>query len=265
MTIRLVRRITHELLGGVPGEHHAVVSATEPGVVAGTELIAPPDDGEPMGHWTLLHRDGDRVAAGEPLLAIDGDAIEIAVAEDHVLGVLGMAGGIARRASEITAATPPQLAIVCGGWKKLPVAVKPVLRAGLDVAGVGHRLLPDDFVYVGKNQVRLLGGVDVAVREALALDHGPVAIQVTSAVDGVQAARFGASVVMVDTGGIADLVATHDALVAHGLRSQVRLAYGGGVTAADLVAVAAAGADIVDIGRAIVDAPIWDLRLTVVR
>lgn len=263
MTLRLARRITHELLAGVPGEHHAVVVATEPGVVAGTGLITPPVVGESMGRWSVLRDEGVRVDIGEPIVAIDGEATELALAEDHVLGVLGMAGGIALRAQEIKAAAPTGLVVVCGGWKKLPAAVKPVLRAGLDVAGVGHRMLPGEFVYVGKNPVELLGGIEAAIEEAVALNHGPVVIQVTSPADGVAAARAGAGVVMVDTGSLADLGATHELLLAHQLRHDVQLAFGGGVTATDLVTIAARGADIVDIGRTIVDAPIWDLRMTV--
>jgi len=263
MTLRLARRVTHELLAGVAGEHHAVVAATAPGVVAGTELITPPGLGDSMGRWTLLRNDGDRVDAGEPIIAVDGNATELALAEDHVLGVLGMAGGIARRACEIKAASPSSLTVVCGGWKKLPAAVKPVLRAGLEVAGVGHRMLPGEFVYVGKNPVELLGGVEAAVIEAMSLDHGPVVIQVTSVADAVAASYAGAAIVMVDTGSLADLGATHDALVALELRDRVQVAFGGGVTATDLAAVAESGADLVDIGRAIVDAPIWDLRMTV--
>jgi len=265
MTAPLARRITHELLAGVSGEHHAVVCSTEPGVVAGAGLLSTPDVGEPMGTWTLLRRDGDHVEPGEPIVAVDGNATELALAEDHVLGVIGMASGIAHRALEIKAAAPVDLAVVCGSWKKLPAAIKPVLRAGLEVAGVGHRMLPDDFVYVGKNLVELLGGIEAAVAEAISLSNGPVAIQVTSAADGLLAAQAGAGVVMVDTGSLADLAATHETLLAHGVRDDVYLAFGGGVTANDLSEVAARGADIVDIGRAIVDAPIWDLRMTIPR
>jgi nicotinate-nucleotide pyrophosphorylase (carboxylating) len=264
MTVRLARRITHELLAEVPGRHRAIVSATEPGVVAGTALVVPPIGGESLGTWTILRADGDAVLPGVPLVAIDGDATELAIAEDYVLGVLGMAGGIARRALEIRAVSPP-LTVVCGGWKKLPVAVKPVLRAGLQVAGIGHRLLAEDFVYVSKNHVQLLGGIENAVAHGAALDHGPVAVQVTSAADALRAALAGAGVVMVDTGRLLDLHAAHEALIAQGLRQRVRLAFGGGVVASDLSDVAAAGADIVDIGRAIMDAPIWDLRMTIVR
>jgi nicotinate-nucleotide pyrophosphorylase (carboxylating) len=68
----------------------------------------------------------------------------------------------------------------------------------------------------------------------------------------------------VDTGRIADLAAVHRALTAAGYRGGLRLAFGGGVTADDLVPAAEAGADAVDVGRAILDAPLLDLRMRVV-
>jgi nicotinate-nucleotide pyrophosphorylase (carboxylating) len=68
---------------------------------------------------------------------------------------------------------------------------------------------------------------------------------------------------MVDTGNIADLSAVHDALSQRGMRDEVRLAFGGGAGLDDLVPVATAGADAVDVGRAILDAPLLDLRMRV--
>ena len=160
-------------------------------------------------------------------------------------------------------AAPEGLAIACGAWKKWPAAMKPVLRAALDVAGVTHRLVDGEFVYIDKNIVRLLGGVAPAVQRGNGLGHGPVAVQV----DGVEQARAavaaGCGIVMVDTGSVGDLAAVHDALTAEGRRAAVQLAFGGGVTGETLAELRRSGADIVDIGRSILDAPLWDLRLDV--
>lgn len=254
------RRLTQELLADVPGRWVAHVSATEPGLVAGTALLDPAAAPDSAGRWRVLRSDGERVEPGEPIVEVVGSAWELAVAEDHVLGVLGFAGGVAQRARELVAAAPPGLRIVCGGWKKLPAPMKPALRAGLDVAGVGHRLLEGEFVYVAKTAVRMHGGVGPATRAALALDSGPVAVQVTDVAEALASADAGCGVVMVDTGSVRDVEA-----VVSALRGKVPVAFGGGVTADDLVAVAQAGASIVDIGRAILDAPLWDLHLEVVR
>jgi nicotinate-nucleotide pyrophosphorylase (carboxylating) len=230
-------------------------------MVAGTGLVVAPSS-DPAGQWEIVAVEGQQADAGQPLVLIEGSAWEISVAEDHVLGVLGFAGGIARRGTEIMAAAPDGLRVVCGGWKKLPAALKPVLRAGLDVAGLSHRLLDGDFVYVGKNQVTMLGGVAAAVTAARDLGNGPVSVQVINVPQALEAVDAGAEAVMVDTGQLADLEAVSSALRARG--DDVLVAYAGGVDATQLRRVADLGADIVDIGRAVIDAPLWDLHLEVV-
>jgi nicotinate-nucleotide pyrophosphorylase (carboxylating) len=256
------RRITAELVSEVRGRFRAVVSPTEPGLVAGTALVVATST-DPAGQWDVVAVEGERADVGQPLVYIEGSAWEISVAEDHVLGVLGFAGGIARRGAEIKAAAPDGLRVVCGGWKKLPVAMKPALRAGLDVAGLSHRLLDGDFVYVGKNQIAMLGGVAAAVRTALDLHAGPVSVQVVDVAEAFAAVDAGAGVVMIDTGHLADLEAVTTALRARGHDGLI--AYAGGVNPTQLRRIANLGADIVDIGRAVLDAPLWDLHLEVVR
>jgi nicotinate-nucleotide pyrophosphorylase (carboxylating) len=75
--------------------------------------------------------------------------------------------------------------------------------------------------------------------------------------------RAGAGVIMVDTADLADHADVHTALTRLGLRQSIRLAFGGGVRLQDLGPAAAAGADAVDVGRAILDAPLLDLRMRV--
>lgn len=257
------RRITLELVADVPGRHRAYVVAAEPGVVAGMSLVDPAAAPDPAGEWHALRADGERVQDGDRLVEVTGSAWEIAVAGDHVLGSLGVAGGLARRAIDLRDAAPAGLAIACGAWKKWPAAMKPVLRAALDVAGVTHRLVAGEFVYVDKNVVRLLGGVGPAVRRGCQLGHGPVAVQVDGVAEARDAVAAGCGIIMVDTGSLADLAEVHAALQRHDDRSRVLLAFGGGVTVDTLEAARESGADIVDIGRSILDAPLWDLRLEV--
>jgi nicotinate-nucleotide pyrophosphorylase (carboxylating) len=255
--------LSDRLLGALNGRHRALVRATESGVLAGTALLAP-DAGVPAGRWTALVPDGTPVQPGQPLVDVSGSAVELAAAEDYVMGALGYASGIATRARQVAGAAPGGLRVVCGAWKKLPAALKPLLRAGLAAAGVAPRLLDGAFVYVDKNVVRLLGGIDPAVAGARSLHHGPVAVQVENAGQAVSAARGGARAVVVDTGSLADLAAADAALRVAGLRADIVLAFAGGVTTETLVGAHAAGADVVDVGRAILNAPLLDLRFEVI-
>jgi len=252
------------LFRDVSGTHEAIVEATEPGLLAGTGFLDPARAPAPAGRWELLAAEGADVAAGQPLVRVTGTAAEIGVAEDDILGSLGFASGIAARARAVRAAAPAGLAVACGGWKKLPAALKPLLRAGLAAAGILPRLVEGDFVYLGKNAVTLLGGVDRAIAAGRAVDHGPVAIQVRNVTEALHAVEQGAGVIMVDTGEIADLRDVAGALEERGARRAIRLAFAGGVRVEDLAEVHACGADAVDMGRAILDAPLLDLRMRVV-
>jgi nicotinate-nucleotide pyrophosphorylase (carboxylating) len=69
---------------------------------------------------------------------------------------------------------------------------------------------------------------------------------------------------MVDTGSLDDLRRVDESLRAAGHRERVQLAFAGGVNETHLVAARAAGADIVDVGRAVLDAPLWDVRMDVI-
>jgi nicotinate-nucleotide pyrophosphorylase (carboxylating) len=256
-------RLTDRLLAGATGTHRARVVAAEPGVAAGIETAVTRDWPEPVGALRALVDDGAPLATDTPLLEATGTAATLAIAEDWILGDLGVACGVATNARRIRDAAPAALRIVCGGWKKLPAAMKGAVRDGLAAAGIDPRLLPGPFLYVDKNVAALLGGIAPAVAAGRALDVGPVSMQVADAHEAAAAADAGAGVVMVDTGRLDDLTAADAALRAAGRRGDVQLAFAGGVGADDLDAVAAAGAEIVDVGRAILGRPLLDLRFVV--
>lgn len=255
--------IASALLAGATGRYRAVVEACEPGTIAGTGFVDPATSLGEGGSWRLLVAEGEAVEAGQPLVELVGLAPRLGIAEDHVLGALGFASGIATRARVFRQAAPEGLSIACGGWKKLPLALKPLLRAGLAVSGILPRLVEGDFVYVAKNAVIMLGGVDQAIAAGIAVGHGPVAVQVKSVAEAVSAVNTGAGIIMVDTAELNDLADVHAELTRLGLRNRIRLAFGGGVRLQDLEPAAAAGADAVDVGRAILDAPLLDLRMRV--
>jgi len=257
------RQLTQELLAGVTGRFGGLVSPTEPGVAAGLGLLDDLGAAQCVGTWRILVAEGSTVSAGEPIVEINGTAGELAAAENVVLGPLGYAGGIAKRCRDIREVCPAGLGIACGGWKKLPAALKPALRAGLEAGGVTPRLVAGDFVYIDKNTVRMLGGVAAAIPAGIALNHGSVAVQVATPDEALTAVATGARIVMDDTGSVEVLHDIDDALSRNGLRDDVTLAFAGGVQPGDLAAIRAAGADVVDLGRAILDAPLWDLHLEV--
>lgn len=255
--------ISEQLFVQVKGIRHAIVECTQPGTIAGLDFLKPALAPAPAGKWELLAREGQSVQPGDPLVSISGTATELNIAEDYILGPLGFSSGIATRAKVFQDACPEGLSIACGGWKKLPAALKPLLRAGLNAVGLLPRLVNGEFVYMSKNAITLFGGVESAIRAGIAVNHGPVAVQVRNVEEALFAVSTGAGVIMVDTANLEDLESVNEALTSRGLRHMVTLAFGGGVKLNDLPAVKAAGAEAVDVGRDILDAPLLDLRVRV--
>jgi nicotinate-nucleotide pyrophosphorylase (carboxylating) len=142
-----------------------------------------------------------------------------------------------------------------------------MIRAAITAGGAAPRIADWPFAYLDKNFVSMLGGIQgtldaVAAHPELA-DYQLV-IQVGDAEEACVAARGGAHIVFVDTGRIDDVTTVSKALRAAGLRDRVRLAFGGGVQLTDIDRLRELDVDIVDVGRAIVDAPLLDMRFRVV-
>ncbi|MGA7642264.1 MAG: hypothetical protein WBW56_08680, partial [Syntrophobacteraceae bacterium] len=73
-----------------------------------------------------------------------------------------------------------------------------------------------------------------------------------------------AMVIMVDTGDLKDLGMVVQALRKNDLRSSVEVAFSGNIELEDLKHISCAGADVLDIGYAILDAPCLPMRFDVV-
>lgn len=256
------------LLGLADEPRQAAITATEPGVICGTERMTAL--AAEMGLTVLdCLPSGAPVGAGEAVARLRGPALALIRGEDLLLGVLSKPSGVATAAA-LAQRAAPGVRVVSGGWKKMPLALKDPLREALAAVGAGLRLCDGPFVYLDKNYVRLLGCVRAAVERAKLLPGRAVAVQLRGELEPIGAeaisgALAGADVLMVDTGDLGDLRACRTSLAEAGLLPRVRLAFAGGVTIPRLPEIARAGAQIVDMGRAVLDAPLLDLRYDIKR
>ncbi len=245
----------------------ADITASEPGVLAGIKLAL--DRAAELGLFVLAHlSDGSSVEAGACVLKVRGTAEQIARAEEELLGCLGKPSGVAAAACRFATLAGGRARVVCGAWKKAPSEFRSRLREAVEIGGAHMRLLDEPFVYLDKNYVRMFGGISEALGRACSIDGRVVAVQVRGeggpiAQEAVLAAGAGAGVVMVDTGSVEDLRQVVEALRRRSGDHGVRIAFAGGVTAERFEEAIEAGADIIDIGRAIIDAPLLDFRLDV--
>ena len=142
-------------------------------------------------------------------------------------------------------------------------AHSPMIRAAIVTGGAQPRIAEWPFLYLDKNFVTMLGGVE-ATLATVAPSTATVVIQVRDAAQALAAGRGGADIVFVDTGRWGDAAAADRALREAGLRAHRLLAFGGGVVLEDLPRLCNVGVDIVDVGRPIVDAPLLDMGVRVI-
>ena len=114
----------------------------------------------------------------------------------------------------------------------------------------------------------MLGGVRQCLTAVAGLNGYLKVIQIRGEyndidLEAADAVENGADIVFIDTGRPGDLSCVVDKLRQLGWRNRVRIAFGGGIRLEDVASLKALDADILDIGRPIIDAPMLDMRLEV--
>ncbi|MFB3886548.1 MAG: hypothetical protein ACE144_15080 [Thermodesulfobacteriota bacterium] len=213
-------------------------------------------------------KDGARIRRSEVIVVLEGDARQMASAEEEVIGWVSKASGIATAAWSARKAAGRRLKVVSGAWKKMPLPVKDLIRQAILDGGLQGRIADRPFIYLDKNYVRMLGGVSKALQSVRNLKGYTRVIQLKGEELGIRreallAAQGGADIIMIDTGRKGDIGRVNSVLKAKGLRRGVRIAFGGNIRIDDLKRLRRMPVEIVDIGQAIVDAPLLDFRMDV--
>ena len=246
----------------------ARIWSTQDGVVAGIGRVT--GKARELGLSIDAHvRDGDEVKGGDTIATITGTPKQISVAEDVLIGLISKTSGIATAARRAVKLSEGRIRIVCGAWKKMPYAIKNEVREAIEAGGAEIRISSEPFIYLDKNYIRMFGGIKKALKAAKIFEDRIKVVQIKGETDliwkeALEASCEGADIIMVDTGKIEDLKLVSEKLVDAGLRSSVELAFGGSINLEDIPKFLTLDVDILDIGRAIIDAPMLDIRLDVV-
>jgi nicotinate-nucleotide pyrophosphorylase (carboxylating) len=238
------------------------------GVIAGSYLVR--NESEKAGlSLQFVVEDGCLVDKGDEVLRISGSPKQILAAEEVFIGLLAKPSGIATNARKFVNAAGWRLKVVSGAWKKMPGALKDVIRNAISLGGASPRMVTGQFVYLEKNCIELLGGIKRSLGAVAHLENHKKVLQIKGrygdiASEACEAADSGADIVFVDTGETHDMASVARKLVQTGLRNRVQLAFGGGVDLEVIRTLKTLDVDIVDVGRQIVDAPLLDMRLEIV-
>jgi nicotinate-nucleotide pyrophosphorylase (carboxylating) len=246
----------------------AAILADDAGIIAGTKAAF--EKASELG-LTVDHmaEEGRSVNPGDEIIRISGNPKQIAMAEEHLMGCMAKPSGVATAARRCVRAADEKISIVCGSWKKMPAEIKEALRSAIVVGGADSRICCPPFIYLDKNYVRMLGGVEKSL-EALAhfADYTKV-IQIKGdrndiAWEAIKAAQCRANIIFIDSGNHEDIKTVSMALDRNGLRANVKIAFGGNVKMADIETLKTMDVDILDIGKEIIDAPLLDMKMEVV-
>ena len=239
--------------GAVVARGHGTIAGTEAAALAFRLL-------DPSVRVAIGRPDGSRVAAGEPVLHVEGPARAVLAAERVALNLLCHLSGIASATANLVRAVGPYPARIACTRKTTPnlrALEKHAVRAG---GGVNHRFGLDDGVLIKDNHLALAGGV----REAIARVRGAVGHMVKVEVEVEDLAQLSAAL---EAGVDAVLL---DNMTPAMLREAVQAIGGrviaeasGRITVDTIQAVAAAGVDLISVGWIIHSAPILDLGLDI--
>jgi nicotinate-nucleotide pyrophosphorylase (carboxylating) len=203
-----------------------------------------------------LRRDGCDAAKGDTLATVSGRAGALLSAERVALNFLGRLSGIATATRDVVAAVAGTSARIVSTRKTTPglrVLEKYAVRCG---GGGNHRLGLDDAVLIKDNHRALAGGVAEALRLARAsVGHMlKIEIEVDTLDQLREALEAGADAVLLDN------------MAPETLRQAVALARGrclteasGGITPANVRAVAETGVDLISLGWLTHSAPAADV------
>jgi len=246
----------------------AEIVPTERGVVVGTEELE--QHARALGlRITVYVHSGSEVQAGKRIALVTGNPVQVVRGEDILLGIISKVSGVATAAREAVRKAG-SIKVVCGGWKKMPLKLKQELRMALKMGGAHMRICTEPFIYLDKNYIRIFGSLPKAIDAARLLPGRAIVIQLRGDTGPIEeealiAARYGSQVIMVDTGHLDDVRSVSRALQKRGLRRKVQLAFAGGIKLDDLEKLCHEDLDIVDIGRAILDAPLMDFCYNTVK
>ncbi|MBK4734912.1 carboxylating nicotinate-nucleotide diphosphorylase [Noviherbaspirillum pedocola] len=206
------------------------------------------------------HAEGEKMAAGSEVCAIEGPARAILTAERSALNFLQLLSGVAtstRRHVEVIAGTK---AVVLDTRKTLPglrLAQKYAVRVG---GGGNQRLALYDGILIKENHIAAAGGVAAALQAAAAMKvNAPVQIEVEDMNELQQALAAGATSILLDN---FDLQGMRDAVALTAGRALLEAS--GGVNLETLRGIAETGVDRISVGALTKDVQATDYSLRII-
>jgi nicotinate-nucleotide pyrophosphorylase (carboxylating) len=212
--------------------------------------------------------EGFHVRRGDLITRFSGSPKQIAMAEDRLIGLMAKPSGIAMAARRFVERAGAHIQIVSGAWKKIHVSQKEIVRRAIVAGGASVRICSEPFLYIDKNYVKMLGGIAESLAVANRMNGYVNVIQIKGSTGDIrqeacEASENGADIIFIDSGNQRDIEKVSDCLVRNGKRHALKLAFAGNIQLEDMDRLKKLDVDILDIGRAVIDAPLLDMKMEV--
>ena len=245
----------------------AKIVAADAGIITGTEDAG--NEAENLGLKILKWlEDKTQVEKGDTIARFTGPPKQIVMAEEVVMGHMAKFSGIATAAKKFVDYCGDRPGVVSGSWKKMPIGLKDKIRSAVAAGGAAIRISDTPFIYMDKNYIKIFGGIAASLKATETMNDRKRVIQIHGhyndiASEAIEAVSHGADVVFVDSGIIDDAKKVLAILDEKRLRNKVQIVFAGDICFGDLDALKQLDLDFLDVGRAIVDAPLLDMRMEV--
>lgn len=243
---------------------NASMISNDEGVIAGT--IKTTHKAESLGLIVnYIVDEGSQVEKGKTVASLQGDARQLVIGEDVLLGLISKPSGIATAAYKFTKAAGGRPRIVSGAWKKMPLEWKETIRNAVITGGAYIRISENPFIYLDKNYIEIFGGIKESLKAVAYLKEYLKVVQLKGrykdiALEAQEAVQCNADILFIDTGNHNDIEKVVAQICQLGLRDKVAIAFGGGIKLEDIGELKSMDVDILDIGREIIDAPLLDIK-----
>ncbi len=219
----------------------------------------------------FLKKDGDRVEEMQCICRIIANPKNIALIEEKLIGTISKYSGISTAANYAVKLANNKVKIVSGSWKKMPPEIKNNIREAIVTGGASFRILDSPMLYLDKNYINMFGSIPDVLKEASKFNKLNKVVQIRGMYESIeeetrQAIKYGANVLMVDTGDLLDLEKCKKELEKIDKYKEIKVAYAGNVKLDNIKFIVDNYApDILCIGKEIVDAPILDMKINVIK
>ena len=230
-------------------EVSAYIVSKDEGILAGINIIRElfEEYGVNVGFWLA---EGSKIANGDVLISVKGDARTILLLERTALNLMMRMSGVATAANNYVNLVG-EFDVRVAGTRKTSPAIGKFDKHALKVGGADtHRFSLDDMVLIKDNHIAACGTPLEALlkaKENVSFSK-KIEIEVETLDDAIECVKNGADIVMLDNMTPGEVGEVIDELEKLNIRQNSLIEVSGGITEETILDYAGLGVDIISIG-----------------